>query len=53
MSENNDKNRYNYYFPIFTGVGLFFGVIFNQIPIGLCLGVAMAIGLALDYKKKK
>ena len=51
MSENNDKNNNSYYFPLFTGVGIIFGMIFNQIPIGLCLGVA--IGLALDYTKKK
>ncbi|WP_187117184.1 hypothetical protein [Clostridium mediterraneense] len=51
MSENNAKKNSSYYFPLFTGVGLIFGVIFDQIPIGLCLGVA--IGLALDYKKKK
>ncbi|EES49946.1 hypothetical protein NE172_01365 [Clostridium botulinum] len=51
MSENNAEKKNKYYFPIFSGVGIVFGVIFNQIPIGLCLGVA--IGLALDYKKKK
>ena len=51
MSENSDKKNNSYYFPLFTGVGIIFGVIFNQIPIGLCLGGA--IGLTLDYKKKK
>ena len=51
MIENNDKKNNSYYFPLFTGVGIIFGVIFNQIPIGLCLGAA--IGLTLDYKKKK
>ena len=59
MSENNvknnvgdkDKNNYNYYFPLFTGIGLVFGVVLNQIAIGLCLGVV--VGLILDYKKKK
>ena len=51
MSKNNDKKNNSYYFPIFTGIGIIFGVIFNQMPIGLCLGVA--IGLALDDKKKK
>ena len=33
------------------GMGLVFGVILDQIAIGLCLGVA--IGLALDNNKKK
>lgn len=33
------------------GMGLVFGVILNQIAIGLCLGVGG--GLILDYKKKK
>ena len=59
MSENNvknnvgdkDENNYNYYFPLFMGMGLVFGVVLNQIAIGLCLGVA--IGLALDNNKKK
>lgn len=51
MSENNYKKKNNYYFPLFTGMGIIFGVIFKQIPIGICLGAA--IGLALDYKKKK
>ena len=59
MSENNVKNNvddkdeknYNYYFPLFTGIGLVFGAVLNQIAIGLCLGVV--VGLILDYKKKK
>ena len=59
MSENNvknnvgdkDENNYNYYFPLFTGIRLVFGVVLNQIAIGLCLGVV--VGLILDYKKKK
>ena len=51
MGGFNDKNKKNYYFPLFTGIGLVFGVVLKQIPIGLCLGVAG--GLALDYKKKK
>ncbi|MBU3087175.1 hypothetical protein KPL42_01580 [Clostridium gasigenes] len=51
MGENKDKNKNDYYFPICTGVGLTFGVIFHQLAIGLCLGVA--IGLALDNKKKQ
>lgn len=33
------------------GMGLVFGVILNQIAIGLCLGGGG--GLILDYKKKK
>lgn len=51
MSENNDKNKKNHYFPLFMGIGTIFGVIFDQISTGLCLGVV--IGLALDYNKKK
>ena len=60
MSKNNakknnvgdkDEKNYNYYFPLFMGMGLVFGVILDQIAIGLCLGVA--IGLALDNNKKK
>ena len=59
LRENNVKNHvsdqaeknYNYYFPLFTGMGLVFGVVLNQIAIGLCLGVGG--GLILDYKKKK
>ncbi len=51
MSQNNDKKTSNYYFPLFIEIGLIFGIIINQLATGLCLGVA--IGLALDYKKKK
>ena len=45
------ENISSYYFPIFMGVGLIFGVVLNQIAIGLCLGVV--IGLSLDSKRKK
>ena len=51
MSKNNAKQNYNFYFPLFMGMGVVFGVILDQIAIGLCLGVA--IGLALDNNKKK
>ena len=51
MSENNDKKDNSYYLPIFIALGLGIGVAFNQIPIGLCLGVA--IGIVLDDEKKK
>ena len=51
MSKNNAKENNNYYFPLFMGMGLVFGVVLNQIAIGLCLGVV--VGLILDYKKKK
>ena len=59
MSEKNVKNNggdkdeknYNYYFPLIMGMGLVFGVVLNQLAIGLCLGVV--VGLILDYKKKK
>lgn len=61
MGENNTENKcnnskennndYSYYFPIFMGIGLIFGTLLNQIPIGLCLGVT--IGIILDYEKGK
>ena len=51
MSENNNKKKNNYYFALFTGMGLVFGIIFDQLAIGLCLGVAIC--LALDNKKEK
>ena len=51
MSKNNAKKNNNYYFPLFMGMGLVFGVILDKIAIRLCLGVA--IGLALDNNKKK
>ena len=47
----SEKISHSYYFPIFIGIGLIFGVVLNQIAIGLCLGVA--IGLRLDSKKKR
>ena len=34
-----EKIGHSYYFPIFIGIGLIFGVVLNQIAIGLCLGV--------------
>ena len=46
-----EKIGHIYYFPIFIGIWLIFGVVLNQIAIGLCLGVA--IGLSLDSKKKR
>lgn len=49
--DEGEKISHSYYFPIFIGIGLIFGVVLNQIAIGLCLGVA--IGLSLDSKKKK
>lgn len=49
MSKNNDKKNNSFYFELFCGMGLVFGIIFHQLAIGLCLG--MAIGLALDSKK--
>ena len=51
MSKNNDKNKKGYYFPLCIGMGLVFGVVLDQIAIGLCLGVV--IGLILDGNKKK
>lgn len=49
MSKKNIEKKKNYYFPIFIGLGIVFGVITDQIPMGLCLGTA--IGLSFDYKK--
>jgi len=51
MSDNNNKNNNNYYFPIFVGIGLVFAILFDQLALGLCFGIA--IGLALDNKKNK
>ena len=51
MSENNDKKNNNYYLVLFMGMGLTLGIIFDQLAIGLCLG--MAIGLSLDNREKK
>ncbi|WP_297637698.1 hypothetical protein [uncultured Clostridium sp.] len=61
MGENNTKNKgdnskekitdYSYYFPICLGLGVVFGVLFNQISTGLCLGTV--VGLSLDYEKGK
>ncbi|MEF9952841.1 MAG: hypothetical protein RR840_07705 [Clostridium sp.] len=51
MNKKYKNEVYNFYFPIFTGVGLLFGVIFDQISIGICLGVAL--GLICDSNKAK
>ncbi len=51
MSENNDQNKKDYYFSLCMGIGLVFGVVLEQISIGLCLGVV--IGLILDGNKKE
>lgn len=48
---NKDKKNRNYYLSRFMGIGLILGIAFDQLTIGLCLGVA--VGLMLDYKKKK
>lgn len=50
MDENKGKKKYDYYFPICIGLGLTFGMIFDQLAVGLCFGVAL--GLTLDSKKK-
>ena len=50
MNDNNNKNNNNYYFPIFVGIGLVLGILFDQLALGLCFGIA--IGLALDNKKE-
>ena len=51
MSENNNKKNDNYYFLLFMSIGLALGIIFDQLAVGLCLG--MAIGLSLDNRNKK
>ena len=33
MSKNNAKKNNNYYFPLFMGMGLVFGVILDQIHL--------------------
>lgn len=50
MGEKNKHKKYNY-FPLFMGLGLVFGILFDQLAIGLCLGVA--VGLATDSKEQK
>lgn len=46
MSKDKDNN----YLALCMGVGVTFGIIFDQLAIALSLGVAL--GLALDNRKK-
>lgn len=50
MNEKNNKNEMGYYIALCTGMGVAFGVIFNHLSIGICLGVSL--GLILDNNKK-
>ncbi|WP_295091351.1 hypothetical protein [uncultured Catenibacterium sp.] len=50
MKKDNDK--FEYYLPIGIGVGLIFGVCFDNIGIGICLGVGVAGILSLFPAKK-
>jgi hypothetical protein len=47
MEENNNNEYPNilFFLNLSMGIGLTFGIIFNQIPIGLCLGAAIGLGL--------
>lgn len=50
INEKSKKNKIGYYFALCTGIGIVFGVVFNHLPIGVCLGAG--IGLILDNNKK-
>jgi hypothetical protein len=47
MEENNNNENSNilYSLNLGMGIGLTFGIIFNQIPIGLCVGAVIGLGL--------
>ena len=46
------RNKENDNFVIFMCLGLIFGVILDQIALGLCIGVAIGLGLDDDKKEK-
>ena len=46
-----DKSNKTYYLPIFIALGAGVGAAFNNIPIGICIGIA--VGIVLDSIKKK
>ncbi|WP_299349035.1 hypothetical protein [uncultured Catenibacterium sp.] len=50
MKKDNDK--FTYYLPIGIGLGLVFGICFDNIGTGICLGVCAAGILSLFPAKK-
>lgn len=50
MKKDNDK--FTYYLPIGIGLGLVFGVCFDNIGVGICLGGGVAGILSLLPEKK-
>lgn len=50
MKKNNDQ--FTYYLPIGISLGLLFGVCFDNIGTGICLGVGVAGILSLFPIKK-
>lgn len=48
MKKDNDKLAY--YLPIMISLGVVFGICFDNIGIGICLGVGAAGILATVYK---
>lgn len=50
LSGKEEKRGDNYYLTLFIGMGLCFGIIFDQLAIGISLGCA--IGILLDRRKK-
>mgnify|MGYP004641382093 CR=1 FL=1 len=51
MKKDNDK--FAYYLPIGISLGVVFGICFDNIGIGICLGVGVAGILSLFPLKKK
>lgn len=48
-----DNNKFTYYLPIGISLGVVFGICFDNIGIGICLGVGAAGILSLFPIKKK
>ena len=46
------RNKENDNFVIFMCLGLIFGVILDQVALGLCIGVAIGLGIDSDKRKK-
>lgn len=47
-----DNNKFTYYLPIGISLGVVFGICFDNIGIGICLGVGAAGILSLFPIKK-
>ena len=46
-----DKKNKTYYLPIYIALGAGVGAVFDQIPIGICMG--MALGVVFSSKKEQ